>query len=155
MLVEPGKHCRAREKATSSSRCASGISALANTLIYCMYDTRIIMNGVLPNEWFDAFSSIRWRSCDGFGEHSDSLTKVAWKHLVLWHSSAIRKAVSESAAEFLMGPRGKFLMGQRQTMLRPDLYLQQLFVLSFFLVCGVGLRCCSCIRWPSRHRTDT
>jgi len=70
MLVEPGKHCRAREKATSSSRCASGISALANTLIYCMYDTRIIMNGVLRNEWFDAISSIRWRSCVGYNEQA-------------------------------------------------------------------------------------
>ena len=91
-----------------------------NTLIYCMFTIRVFMNGVLPNEWFDAFSSIRWRSCDGFGEHSDSLTKVAWKHLVLWHSSAIRKAVSEPAAEFLMG---QLLDGMHQTMLRPDLDL--------------------------------
>ena len=39
MLVEPGKHCRAREKATSSSRCASGISAAGKhfDLLYVRY----------------------------------------------------------------------------------------------------------------------
>ncbi len=54
-----------------------------NTLIYCMFTIRVFMNGVLPNEWFDAFSRIRWRSCVGISEHSNSFMKVVWKHLVL------------------------------------------------------------------------
>lgn len=103
-LIEPRRYCRGRKNEPVAAVVPHNFPRWQNTLILLhVYDTRIIMNGVLPNEWFDAVSSIRWRCCVGFSEHSNSSRRVAWQHLVLWQSSAIREAMSKSAAEFLIG----------------------------------------------------